>query len=240
MSTPAHDGSVPAAPAPEDPEANPTERHTTGPTQGALAIAAAVLLGLSAVLTAWSAYRESLTTDLVLRSYSEMQALIALANDRYNLRDQQESLEVEVFLTWAVSDAAGNEPAKVALESVMSDELAAAMAWWAEQPEETRPPTPFTTDNPAHAQLPSVKLIEEGDAYMAEADTARAAAEEADAVSDRFDLAQVFFAIVLFVAGLATIVQRRSIQLAFLALSSASLLGGLLILVTTQGWYVVG
>ena len=126
------------------------------------------------------------------------------------------------------------------LESVMSDELAAAMAWWADQPEDVRPPTPFTEDNPAYADLPSRELISEGDAYMAEADTARIAAEEADAVSDRFDLAQVFFAVVLFVAGLTTIVQRRSIQMGFLALSVAGILAGVAILVTTQGWYLIG
>ncbi len=232
--------SAPDDAAPQAPATESRERHSTGPTQGALAITAAVLLGLAAVLTAWSAYRESLTTDLVLRNYSEMQALISLANDRYSLRDQQESLEVEVFLSWSVAQAAGNDPAMDSLESVMSDELAAAMAWWADQPEDVRPPTPFTEDNPAYADLPSRELISEGDAYMAEADTARIAAEEADAVSDRFDLAQVFFAVVLFVAGLTTIVQRRSIQMGFLALSVAGILAGVAILVTTQGWYLIG
>ena len=232
--------SAPDDAAPQAPATELRERHSTGPTQGALAITAAVLLGLAAVLTAWSAYRESLTTDLVLRNYSEMQALISLANDRYSLRDQQESLEVEVFLSWSVAQAAGNDPAMDSLESVMSDELAAAMAWWADQPEDVRPPTPFTEDNPAYADLPSRELISEGDAYMAEADTARIAAEEADAVSDRFDLAQVFFAVVLFVAGLTTIVQRRSIQMGFLALSVAGILAGVAILVTTQGWYLIG
>lgn len=232
--------SAPDDAAPQAPATESRERHSTGPTQGALAITAAVLLGLAAVLTAWSAYRESLTTDLVLRNYSEMQALISLANDRYSLRDQQESLEVEVFLSWSVAQAAGNDPAMDSLESVMSDELAAAMAWWADQPEDVRPPTPFTEDNPAYADLPSRELISEGDAYMAEADTARIAAEEADAVSDRFDLAQVFFAVVLFVAGLTTIVQRRSIQMGFLALSVAGILAGAAILVTTQGWYLIG
>lgn len=232
--------SAPDDAAPQALATESRERHSTGPTQGALAITAAVLLGLAAVLTAWSAYRESLTTDLVLRNYSEMQALISLANDRYSLRDQQESLEVEVFLSWSVAQAAGNDPAMDSLESVMSDELAAAMAWWADQPEDVRPPTPFTEDNPAYADLPSRELISEGDAYMAEADTARIAAEEADAVSDRFDLAQVFFAVVLFVAGLTTIVQRRSIQMGFLALSVAGILAGVAILVTTQGWYLIG
>ena len=62
-------------------------------TQGGLAIAAAVLLGIAAVLTAWSAYRESLTSDLVLKSYSEQQATLALANDAYIRSGQERAQE---------------------------------------------------------------------------------------------------------------------------------------------------
>ena len=59
---------------------NASSEHT-GVSQGTLAIAAAVMLGIAAVLTAWSAYRASLTSDLVLKNYSEQQAATALAND---------------------------------------------------------------------------------------------------------------------------------------------------------------
>ena len=58
--------------------------------------------------------------------------------------------------------------------------------------------------------------------------------------SDRFDLANVFFAVVLFVAGLTTIVQRRSIQIGFLALSSFGIIAGLAILATTPGAFALG
>ena len=99
------------------------ERDGAGVTQGALALVAAILLGIAAVLTAWSAYRESLTSDLVLKNYSEQQATIALANDTYGRADQQESLEVSVFLEWAIAVSAGNLDAADYLEQVMSDEL---------------------------------------------------------------------------------------------------------------------
>ena len=60
-----------------------TTTDNANSAQGTLAIAAAVLLGIAAVLTAWSAYRESLTSDQVLKGYSEQQATLALANDAY-------------------------------------------------------------------------------------------------------------------------------------------------------------
>ena len=208
----------------------------TGVTQAGLAITAAVLLGIAATLTAWSAYRESLTSDLVLKNYSEQQAVIALANDTYGRADQQESLETTLFLDWAVATSTGNTDAAAYLEVVMSDELYAAVEWWNAEPEETSPPTPFDGANPYYADLPSQVLITEGDALLEEAAGLRLAAEEADGTSDRFDLANVFFAVVLFIAGLTTIVQRRSIQVAFLALSAVGLVGGIVVLVTTAGW----
>lgn len=213
---------------------------SSGLTQGGLAIAAAVLLGLAATLTAWSAYRESLTSDLVLKNYSEQQALIASANDYFGRADQQEALERSLFLEWAVAISAGNTDAADYLVTVMSDELYAAVEWWRQEPEETSPATPFDESNPYFADLPSQVLVAEGTAGYAQADELRVAAEAADANSDRFDLANVFFAVVLFVAGLTTIVQRRSIQIGFLALSVVGLLGGVIVLVTTPGWAAIG
>jgi hypothetical protein len=212
------------------------DRKFAGVSQGTLALAAAVLLGFAAVLTAWSAYRESLTSDLVLKNYSEQQATIALANDTYGRADQQESLERTLFLEWAVAVASDNVLASEYLQTVMSDELYAAVEWWQSEPAESSPPTPFDDANPSYADLPSQVLVSEGDALVEEADARRVAAEEANAVSDRFALASVFFAVVLFVAGLTTIVQRRSIQFGFLGLSVVGLIGGVAVLVTTPTW----
>jgi hypothetical protein len=215
---------------------SPQTKSESGITQGGLAIAAAVMLGIAATLTAWSAYRESLTSDLVLKNYSEQQATIALANDTYGRADQQETLETTLFLNWAIATSTGNADAAAYLEVVMSDEVYAAVEWWNAEPTETSPPTPFDGSNPYFADLPSQLLTVEGDALLAEAEGLRVSAEEADGTSDRFDLANVFFAVVLFVAGLTTIVQRRSIQIGFLALGTVGLIGGVVVLVTTTGW----
>ena len=225
-----------------------TATDSANPAQGALAIAAAVLLGIAAVLTAWSAYRESLTSDLVLKSYSEQQATLALANDAYVRSGQERQQELTLFLDAAVAavqaDAAGDEVSaglfEYLTEDIMSDELFAAFEWWRDEPEETSPPTPFFEENPAFPSLPSQVLLAEGQAYDEQAEALRLAAEEADANSDRFDLANVFFAVVLFIAGLTTIVQRRSIQIGFLALSAVGLIAGFAVLATTPGAFQLG
>ncbi|MFM9022609.1 MAG: hypothetical protein ACKOK7_02490, partial [Solirubrobacterales bacterium] len=187
-------------------------------TQGTLAIAAAVLLGMAAVLTAWSAYRASLTSDLVLKNYSEQQAATALANDAYIRSGQERQQELTLFVDAAVE--ANKEDGSATLfnyltQGIMSKELYAAFKWWQEEPEKTTPPTPFVPENPEFENLPSEVLLAEGQANDEKAEVSRVAAEKADADSDRFDLANVFFAVVLFVAGLTTIVQRRSIQIGF-------------------------
>jgi hypothetical protein len=213
-------------------------------TQGALAIAAALLLGMAAVLTAWSAYRESLTSDLVLKNYSEQQAILSLANDAYIRSGQERQQEISLFVETALAAVASSEDDTTAVDyltqAIMSEELRAAFEWWRDEPEATIPPTPFVPENPAFADLPSQVLLAEGEAYDEQAEVLRLAAEAADANSDRFDLANVFFAVVLFVAGLTTIVQRRSIQVGFLALGSFGLLAGLAILATTPGAFELG
>ena len=222
-----------------------TSTDRTHATQGALALAAAILLGIAAVLTAWSAYRESLTSDLVLKNYSEQQAAIALANDAYIRSGQERQQELTLFVDAALAGAAAGEDGNTLAydyltEGIMSEELYAAFAWWRDEPDETTPPTPFVPENPAFAALPSEVLLAEGQAYDEQAEASRAAAEEADANSDRFDLANVFFAVVLFVAGLTTIVQRRSIQIGFLSLSAVGLLAGFAVLATTSGAFALG
>jgi hypothetical protein len=222
-----------------------TSTDRTYATQGALALAAAILLGIAAVLTAWSAYRESLTSDLVLKNYSEQQAAIALANDAYIRSGQERQQELTLFVDAALAGAAAGEDGNTLAydyltEGIMSEELYAAFAWWRDEPDETTPPTPFVPENPAFAALPSEVLLAEGQAYDEQAEASRAAAEEADANSDRFDLANVFFAVVLFVAGLTTIVQRRSIQIGFLSLSAVGLLAGFAVLATTSGAFALG
>ena len=212
----------------------PADNHTKA--TATVALLAAIILGIAAVLTAWSSYREALTSDEVLKGYSEQQAKIAEANDVFSQADQESGIERQFFVSYAIAAAEKNSGALVALQATMTKELFSAIDWWVEQPDETSPQTPFVEENPNFASLPSQQLIAEADALIAEADTKRAAAEEADTVSDRFGLANVFFAVVLFLAGIATLLQRRGIQLGILVLSIAMLLGGVLILVTTPGW----
>ena len=105
-----------------------------------------------------------------------------------------------LFLQFAIEAGTGNEDAADYLLTVMDDALYEAVLWWSDVPDDDRPATPFTDDNPYVADLFSEELLSEGDALMDEADELRLTAEEAEATSDRYNLANVFFAVVLFIA----------------------------------------
>ncbi len=203
---------------------------------GRLALAAAIVLGIAAVFTAWGAYRANLTSDVVIRSYAEQQVLMAQATETYGLADQQSSMEEQFFLSYAINSAQDNAEATAYLEYAMSNELWAAVEWWIAQPVATGPGTPFVEENPAFAGLPSQQLARTADDLVAQAEAKRVLAETANADSDRFELSNVFFAIVLFIAGVTALVTRRRIQLGLLGLGVVMLVMGIAILVTTPGW----
>ena len=210
------------------------------PVSYGLALAAAIVLGLAAILTAWCSFQAARAGGDVTQNYADQQSLIASANDTYAQSDQQSQLEQQFFLSYAINASQGNDGATNYLENTMSDELAAAVNWWFDQPDETSPPTPFVDENPEYQNLPSQVLLDEGNATMDQADAARVAAEAANKIGDRYGLANVFFAIVLFLAGIATLLQRTKIQVGILVLGLAMLVVGSVIMVSTSGWATIG
>lgn len=221
---------------PVEPAKTRTGRISRQPAAEAVVLLSAIVLGLAAIFTAWGSYKAALMGGEVTENYATQQASIATANDIYAQSDQASQLEQQFFLSYAINAAQDNDGAVAYLESTMSDDLVAVVAWWAEQSVETGPPTPFVVENPEYANLTSQLLLEEGNVAMAEAGAARLAAEEAGAVGDRFALANVFFAIVLFLAGIATLLDRRYVQVGILGLSCIILVVGVAIMVTTSGW----
>lgn len=205
-----------------------------------LALVAAIILGLAAILTAWGSYRASLESGSVTRNYAEQQALISQANDIYAQSDQASSLEQQFFLSYVIETSAGNTDGAAYLEETMSDDLRAVVDWWIEEPSETSPPTPFSEQNPEYPNLTSQVLLAEGNATMEEADLRRVAAEASGEVGDRYGLAGVFFAIVLFLAGIATLLSKRFLQIGIVGLSAVILAVGVYILVTIPGWASLG
>lgn len=101
----------------------------------------------------------------------------------------------------------------------MTPELAAAVEWWIEQPEETGPESPFVEENPnwddsswVAAEELDVKAQEYFDA-----------AKKADTDGDRFDLLQVIVTLSLFLFGVASLARQQKIQIGLAALGGVVL-----------------
>ncbi len=204
-------------------------------------LAAAIVLGIAAVLTAWSSFRASLISDQVVSNYSEMQAKMAESTDLYGNGDQQHAMEQQYFITFALQANSGGpeggtgEQNAAYLLEVMGPEMAAAVQWWGEQPD-PGPVTPFVEENPEYENLLSSQSFAAADEALEQADVHRKAAQQADGDSDRFEMANVFFAVTLFLAGVATLVGDKRITRGLLALGIVMLGIGGYIMVSTPGW----
>jgi hypothetical protein len=195
-------------------------------------LAAAILLGLAAVLTAFAAYRASLTDDEVLKGYSEANEAMQEGYDQLSAGDQASNFEQNVFLQYAVEISAGNQEGADYLRATMSPELDAVVTVWEETDDDVA--TPFDGDYAELDDLESSLFYAEGDALLDQADDLRASAEDADEKSDIYELASVLLAVTLFLAGVAALITSKPISAGLLVLGSVMLIGGFVVLVQAE------
>lgn len=209
----------------------PVEEDKDKVTKGELT--AAIVLGFAAVLTAFAAYRGALTDDLVLKNYVESQAAITQGNDYYSSGYQTASFEQSTFLQYATELLGGNEDGANYVLTLMSPSQQALIEEWsADEREDTI--SPFSDEYEAFFELDSQYDFRTGDELYDDAETSRKAAEDADTNSDIYELSQVFFAVTLFVAGIAVLLRSPKVQAGVLVLGISMLLAGSVVLVMAE------
>ena len=198
-----------------------------------LELVAAIVLGFAAVLTAFAAYRGALTDDLVLKNYAESQANITQGNDWYAAGYQATALEQSSFFQYSVESLGGNEQGAQFLYGLMTAEQQALIdEWVADEREDAI--SPFNEEYEAYSSLESQQYFAEGDGYYDAAKQNQADAEDADDKSDIFELSQVFFAVTLFVAGVAALLRSPGVQMGVLGLGIVMLVVGSIVLVQAE------
>lgn len=221
----AGDGGAPTTDSPDAGEA--------GEPVSRVELLAAVVLGFAAVLTAFAAYRGALTDDLVLKNYAESQANITQGNDFYASGYQTASFEQSTFLQYATEFLAGNEDgANYVYELMAPAQQALVDEWSADEREEAT--SPFSEDYEAFFELDSQYDFRTGDEFYGAAEQNRLDAEDADTKSDIYELSQVFFAVTLFVAGVAALLRSPKLQVGVLSLGVIMLIGGSIVLVMAE------
>ncbi len=183
-----------------------------------LEIAIAVVLGMTAVATAFSAYESGKSARETVAHYNQgirdsslstgvlLEAEQTLANDR------------SLFLQYVSAAQTNRDLARYYLNSLMSPQLRAAIVWWANQ---DKYKSPFVDANPKYKQEDFIlgsKLGERSNALFEDA-------KKTHKTSNRYELVTVILAAALFMLGVAGVMRHRGLRIAFFAIGTLFFVG---------------
>jgi hypothetical protein len=173
-------------------------------------IVLAILLGVAAILTAWSTFQSAQLGSAMTAAYSEGIRVSDAASQAFNDASAADVADQALFLEFAKSAQAGDEDTAAYIhDSLMSAELAAAVDWWSEQPDSSGYDTPFTEDNPNW----STAMYDDAAALDADAQAQFDEAKDKDALGSNFDILAIIIALSLFLFGVASLVRQERIKI---------------------------
>lgn len=193
-------------------------------------VVAAILLGLAGILTAYAAFQGALEDGNSLDKYTLSAKLTSDANGYYSDGKQQFGQDLALFTQFQILVETGDEStAQVLSDNFFSPELKTAYdAWFAMG--DASPATPLDMDEYV------LQDYIEGDALSEESDAAFAEAQKANEDGDKFELATVFLAVALFLAGIASLLKARAVQVAMLLASVVLIAPGVYAIMDGKGW----
>jgi hypothetical protein len=189
-----------------------------------LEVVIAVLLGVTAVLTAWAAWQSSLYGGNQASCYAEGTAMVAAANSLYNEADQLLMQDMEI---WNKITALRIElDYEWKLDQVMADnvydEFSAAIDWADAQTEYA---SPFEMEGYVDSYYTdAAAMYDEGYAKIAEGD-------EHNHNGDVLGLVTVIFAVVLFLLGIANSFKNNTTKFVISIVSFAALVWGVVVMI---------
>lgn len=184
----------------------------------------AVLLSVTVILTAWSAFESSKWGGEMSIAFSEASSSRIQANRAAGEVANARQVDLSIYSLWLQMEAADNESASAYVEERFTDRFRVAFDEWVSQggigDPQNAPLSPF--------ELPS--YVPPGTQDRADLD-ARADAKFQEAldknqVGDNYTILGVLFAVVLFFAAMATRFLNRRLQYGMLAFASVVFLSG--------------
>jgi hypothetical protein len=188
-------------------------------------LVAAIILGLAATLTAFSAYQGSLEDGESLQGYTASTRTLNDANAFYAEANQVFALDQQLFVQFATAAQEGNAELAEYLLTLMRPGLLDAVTWW-EATDDAITPFDELAGNP-------YEVPQQEEAIALEQQAAAEFEEGADANErgDQFGLSTVLFALTLFFGGIATLFGRPAITVGLLAVAMVTLVVGVVALV---------
>ncbi|RBY86859.1 DUF4337 family protein [Blastococcus sp. TF02A-26] len=192
------------------------------PSSRRMEFASAILLGLAAVATAWSAYWAAMYGGDAIAGYAQANTLTSQAADVYGDATGQYNYDRTLFLQYAELRLTGDEATADALrDNFFSENLEETVDWYDTTGDEVTDPFDADAGSPY-----ALEEWAEGNELSEEADRVYQEATANDDQGDKFDLATVFLALSLFFGGIATVFRRHLPQVATIAVGTAGLVIG--------------
>lgn len=179
-----------------------------------LEIAIAVVLGLTAVTTAWAAYESGKSERQAISHYNEGIRDSSVSTGVLLSAEQTLTSDRELFLEYVNAAQTNQDLAHYTLKHLMGPKLRAAVVWWAGQ---DKYPTPFVDADPHYKH----KDFELGKALSDRSDTLFASAKTRHKTSNDYQLVTVIAAVALFLLGVAGVMRRLGLRLAFFIIGTA-------------------
>lgn len=175
-----------------------------------------VLLSLTTVLAAWSAFQSSKWSGMMSIAFSQASAARIEASRLDGDANRVASIQVSLFTQWVRAYSEADDREADYLERTFPEPLATAFQAWVAADPEANPEVPRTPFG-----MPEYAIPQDAEAIAADE---RADGLFADALTynqrgDNYTLLAVLFAAVLFFASVANRARSRAISHAFLALA---------------------
>ncbi len=181
-------------------------------------IAAAILLALAMVASAWSAYQAARWSGVQTTEYAEANKAMTNSAKAATRAGQEITVDAVMLTEYAIVLTEGNMAAVEAFERrIIRPELQVAIDAWVATDPENNPDAPRS---PLYMPEYKNELIEESVALEEQAEEDTKAAKEANQQSDNYVLLMVLFASVLFFAGVSTKFSKRWLGIVVLTLGT--------------------
>jgi hypothetical protein len=193
------------------------EEHDVAGGERMLELVAVLLLSLTTLLTAWSGYQAARWSGEQSQLYAKASATRIRAQQQNTLAGQLRIDDLLYFNGWLNATNTGNPKlAAVYLGRFRPEFLPAFDAWRRQKA------------IPGPLYMPQYKLAADARARALdhEADGIFAEGTQAKANDDHYILSTVFFAAVLFFAGISLRLEWRPLRIVVLGLAAAMLIGG--------------
>jgi hypothetical protein len=206
-----------------------TESEGAAHGERVLELAAVLLLSLTTLATAWSGYQAARWSGEQSALYARASALRVQAEQQHTAAGQLRIDDLVLFDDWLDARTSGNERlAAIHARRFRPAFRPAFRAWLAQRPLTRGAPVP----GPLY--MPQYRLPEQarGDALEKQADARSAEGTQAKVNGDRYVLSTVFFAAVLFFAGISLRLEWLRLRVAVIALAGTLLLGGAIFVIS--------